>query len=321
MAFSIRNGARRIGASAGDNSSLNVRRYDHRMDDTTSDRLAALQARRRQQSADGQDRLAPSPEHRGVPDISWWRNPTMWLAITALAGWALGWIGYLSGALPWWAALLVNATANYLGFTVFHESVHRAAHTNRTFNDALGWFPALMLGFTFPVFRICHLNHHAHTNDPGRDPDHWVSHRPRALLPLWLISTAFNYRRLCFRHKWGSDRDRLGQRILDLTILGTAALTIATGHFAAFGVLYLLPILLAGLWLFYAFDYLPHFPFDSTERFHDTRIQPGRIRHALLLGQNYHLIHHLWVSVPWFSYRAVFEELEPQLRERDIRIG
>ena len=85
-------------------------------------------------------------------------------------------------------------------------------------------------------------------------------------------------------------------------------------------VLYWAPGLIAGIVLFYAFDFLPHTPFESTERFHDTRVQPGRLRHALLLAQNYHLIHHLWVSVPWFRYRQVFTALEPELRARRIRI-
>jgi beta-carotene hydroxylase len=78
--------------------------------------------------------------------------------------------------------------------------------------------------------------------------------------------------------------------------------------------------LIGGMFWVYAFDFLPHYPFVSTARFLDTRIQTGRIRHFLLLGQNYHLIHHLWVSVPWFSYRAVFNELEPQLRQAEARI-
>src|SRR5207244_3264486 len=95
---------------------------------------------------------------------------------------------------------------------------------------------------------------------------------------------------------------------------------IVTGHFPALWVLYLGPGVLAGAFLFYAFDYLPHHPHDSTERYHDTRIQQGRIRHAVLFGQNYHLIHHLWVSVPWFRYRAVFAAVEPGLRAKGARI-
>ena len=246
------------------------------------DRIAELQARRRRRADAGEDRLAPPPRYRGVPDVAWWRNPTMWLAFAAIALWATGWAGYLSGAVPGWGAVVANSVANYLGFTVFHESVHRAAHTDRRLNDAIGWLPAAMLGFTYPVFRICHLNHHAHTNDPDRDPDHWVSHRPRMLLPWWLLSTMVNYRRLCYRHGWGSVGERRAQQLLDITLAAIAVATIATGHFTPFAVLYVLPLVVAGVVLLYTFDFLPHYPFDSTERYHDTRVQPGRLRHANL---------------------------------------
>ena len=68
------------------------------------------------------------------------------------------------------------------------------------------------------------------------------------------------------------------------------------------------------------FDFVPHWPYDSRDRFRDTRIWGGPVANALLLGQNQHLIHHLWVSVPWFSYREVFNDLEIQLRAHGARI-
>ncbi len=283
-----------------------------------AERLAALS--RRRSGSPSRDRLAPPEQYRGVPDVAWYRNPTMWLGVATLLGWSVGWVGYLSGVLPAAVAILVNATATYLGFTVFHESVHRAAHVDRRVNDLIGWVPAAMLTFAYPVFRICHLNHHAHTNDPERDPDHYVSHRPRWLLPLWLLGTAVHYRILCHRHEWGTLAQRRAQKAVDTVLLGGTLLAAVTGHLVPVVVLFWAPSVLAGIVLFWAFDFLPHTPFDSTERYHDTRIQPGRIRHAVLLGQNYHLIHHLWVSVPWFHYRDVFDELEPELRERGARI-
>lgn len=265
-------------------------------------------------------RFAPPARLRGVPAIPLWRNPTFWVAVAMIVGWSIGWIGYLSGAVPAWAAVCANTVADYLGFTVLHESVHRVNLRNRRVNDLLGWLPAGMLAFTYPVFRISHLNHHAHTNDPRRDPDHWVSHRPRILLPFWLVSTAFNYRVLFFRNGWGTARQRWSQVILDALLVVGTIIAAATGNLVAALVVFWIPWLLAGMFLIYAFDYLPHRPFESTERYKDTRIQPGRLRHAVLLGQNYHLIHHLWVSVPWFSYREVFVELEPQLRSQGARI-
>lgn len=271
-------------------------------------------------AAGSRDRLAPARELRGAPTVAWWANPTMWIALAALLGWVVGWAGYLSGAVPAWAAIAVNVVANYLGFTVFHESCHRTAHRRRWLNDALGWLPALMLTFVSPVFRSCHLQHHAHTNDPDRDPDHWVAHRPRWLLPFWLVGTAVRYRVLCHRLGWSTPAARRAQQVMDAALVASLPVAALTGYLTEVVVLYWAPMLISGLVLFFAFDFLPHYPFDSTERFHDTRLQPGRLRHALLLGQNYHLVHHLWVSVPWFRYRQVFTDLEPELRARNVRI-
>lgn len=283
------------------------------------DRIAAL-ARRRAARDDARDRLAPPARYRGVPDVAWWRNPTMWVAVLAVACWGAGWVGYLTGGVGPWPAIALNTVAAYLGFTVFHECVHRAAHTNRRVNDALGWLPSIMLSFHFPVFRTCHLQHHAHTNDPENDPDHFVSHRPGWLRPLWLVGTAFNYRVVYYRNGWGTPVERRLQMAVDFVLVLSVPVAALTGTLEAVGVLFWMPALLAGSLLFFAFDFLPHTPFTSTERYQDTRIQPGRVRHWLLLGQNYHLVHHLWVSVPWFRYRDVYRELEPELRARGARI-
>lgn len=262
----------------------------------------------------------PPTEFRGAPQVAWFRNPTVWLAAATIALYALGWSMHLALGVTAWVTVPLLSVTTYVAFTVFHESCHRVAHPNRLVNDALGWMPSVMLGFTYPVFRIAHLKHHAHTNDHERDPDHYVAGEPKAFFLWWLIGTLFNYRALVHRHRWGSAADRAGQVVLDVVIVGTAIAAFATGNLFHFWVLYLGPLLFAGLWLLYFFDYLPHRPHTSQERFYDTRIQPGRVRHAILLGQNYHLIHHLWVSVPWFRYRQVFRALEPQLRAKAVRI-
>jgi len=40
-----------------------------------------------------------------------------------------------------------------------------------------------------------------------------------------------------------------------------------------------------------------------------------------LLGQNYHLIHHLWTTIPWYRYQRVFRAIRPELEARGSRIG
>jgi beta-carotene hydroxylase len=86
-------------------------------------------------------------------------------------------------------------------------------------------------------------------------------------------------------------------------------------------VVWLGPAMVAIVFLAISFDYLPHSPYDSAERYHDTRIYPGRVANVILLGQNYHLIHHLWTTIPWYRYRLVFAAIQPDLEQRGARIG
>jgi fatty acid desaturase len=46
----------------------------------------------------------------------------------------------------------------------------------------------------------------------------------------------------------------------------------------------------------------------------------GRVA-AIPLSQNYHLIHHLWTTIPWYRYQAVFAEIHGALAARGCRIG
>ena len=73
--------------------------------------------------------------------------------------------------------------------------------------------------------------------------------------------------------------------------------------------------------LAFAFDFLPHYPYDTNARYFDTRVTPGRVLNTLLLGQNYHLIHHLWTTIPWYRYRRAFGETRDALEARGCRIG
>ena len=83
---------------------------------------------------------------------------------------------------------------------------------------------------------------------------------------------------------------------------------------------WLVPALGAATVLAFAFDYLPHRPHEARGRYRDTRAYPGSLLHALLLAQNYHLVHHLWTTIPWFRYRRAFEGVRPELEQRGCRI-
>lgn len=257
---------------------------------------------------------APAAELRGAPRMAAWRNPTFWVLGFVVALLATGTCGYVAGGWPAWVTVVLHAVAIYAGFTVLHESVHRLAHRNRLVNDVLGWVTGLPLTVTQPTFLIVHLAHHAKTNQPGDDPDFVVGRGPWWYRPVSFVSPLWEYRLYYYRRRaWKNRAELAAQVALDVAVVAVVAGAALTGSLEAVAVLWIVPALLAVGLLGFAFDYLPHRPQDSTERYLDTRAYPSAVLNVVLLGQNYHLVHHAWVTVPWYCYEPVFEAVRGDL--------
>ena len=174
----------------------------------------------------------------------------------------------------------------------------------------MGHGSALLSGFSFPVFTRVHLEHHSHVNDPHNDPDHIVS----TFGPLWLIAPRFFY------HEWFFFQRRLWRRWelmqwgFERSIFLVIVLAAIRFDFLPFVFnCWFAPALMVGVTLGLFFDYLPHRPFTSRNRWTNARIYPGQLMNWLIMGQNYHLVHHLWPSIPWFEYKPAYEATKPLL--------
>lgn len=256
----------------------------------------------------------------GAPDAGW--NPTVTLLAGVLIGFAVFGVGLVSGSISAWIATPALAVCIYGVFTVLHESMHGVAHRNRAVNAAMGRLAGWPLMLPLPLFRAAHLAHHSHTNDPHRDPDMMVAQRPAWLRPIWFLWTPIHYRILVYGQGLLRDRSaRIEAVATDAAIVAVISIALATGHGVLLAQLWLVPAVLAILWLALAFDLLPHHPHTTRERYYDTRIYPGRLLNAVLLGQNYHLIHHLWTTIPWYRYAAAFNEVEDDLVSRGAPVG
>lgn len=244
----------------------------------------------------------------GPPEAFWNLNLLMFLGAVGLV--ILSTMGSWGGHWPGWLCFGLNVLALHMAGTVIHDASHHAAHTDRWLNALLGHGSALMLGFTFPVFTRVHMQHHAHVNDPKNDPDHFVSTGG----PLWLIAARFFYHEIYFFQRrlwrnyelweWGISR------LILVAIVWTACQYGFLGYILNF---WFSPALVVGLALGLFFDYLPHRPFQSQERWTNARVYPSPVLNLLILGQNYHLVHHLWPSVPWYHYQRVYHAMRPAL--------
>lgn len=268
--------------------------------------------------------------------------PTVLLAVALLGVEAGVVVLWAVGVVPMAVGFVVNSWVSYAWYTVHHDATHRAISGR---NPKLGWvenvcgnIAGFALQLEFGSYSANHLKHHAHTNSSA-DPDLIVK-GPLWQMPVkWLVATVFMVigalpggRRLVDKllakmlpagAPAPSARERAARvRMRRLTQVGLVLLvaTIPLGWFWPAFLLLWLPSRVGILALMILFQWLPHFPFDRTDRFGATRINRFPGSSWLLLQQDRHLIHHLYPSIPWYRYRAAFRELRPVLEANGATI-
>ncbi|MFM7383814.1 MAG: beta-carotene hydroxylase [Microcystaceae cyanobacterium] len=237
-------------------------------------------------------------------------NPNILMFTTALMLIGFSTLGYWCWGAPDWLCFAANVLALHLSGTVIHDASHNSAHRHRLVNAILGHGSALMLGFAFPVFTRVHLQHHAHVNDPENDPDHFVSTGG----PLLFIAARFFYHEIYFfkRQLWRKYEllEWFLSRLFLFTIVYLGIQFDFIGYVMNF---WFVPALVVGIALGLFFDYLPHRPFQERDRWKNARVYPSPILNLMIFGQNYHLIHHLWPSIPWYNYQPAYYATKPLL--------
>ncbi|HBQ99373.1 MULTISPECIES: beta-carotene hydroxylase [unclassified Roseofilum] len=235
-------------------------------------------------------------------------NVIMFLAALILIGLSV-W-GYWWAGLPHWLSFIESILALHLAGTIIHDASHKAAHRDRILNAILGHGSALMLGFAFPVFTRVHIEHHINVNDPENDPDHFVSTGG----PLWLINARFFYHEVYFfQRKLWKNNELLEWFLSRLFMVAIVAAAYHWGFLNYILNFWFVPSGIVGLALGLFFDYLPHRPFHETARWKNARVYPSPILNLLIFGQNYHLVHHLWPSIPWYYYEKTYQVMKPLL--------
>ena len=240
-------------------------------------------------------------------------NPTLLMFLVVVMMLVLSNFGYWLWEWPHWLCFSVNTLALHCSGTVIHDACHQSAHRHRIVNAILGHCSALILVFAFPVFTRVHLQHHGNVNHPKDDPDHYVSTGG----PLWLIAVRFLYHEVFFfqRRLWRNYEllEWFISRLIVITIVYISVQYHFLGYILNF---WFIPAFVIGITLGFFFDYLPHRPFVERSRWKNARVYPGKVLNLLILGQNYHLIHHLWPSIPWYNYQPAYYLMKPLLDEK-----
>lgn len=280
--------------------------------------------------------LAPAEEKQIAralsPPVAW---PSLAMAVLLPAAhWTIVGLG-LARVLPLWACAPVLTITAFAHYTLVHEAIHGnlapGFPRRRWLSPLVGWIGALGLGFNWPMMLRGHALHHAHTNGDD-DPDIFVKGTLGQLVIKWALRTVLFaslplivLKPLAPARYRQATKSLMGSEALQASavaaiVLLLLAIGLATGHGLDWLCLLFIPTRLAGLMLNIFFSWLPHHPFDRTERYLNTRISLWPGAGVLLLQQNLHLVHHLWPSVPFYNYPRLYRRLHATLVAKGARI-
>lgn len=219
--------------------------------------------------------------------------------------------------------ILVRTYLIFLGTVLAHESVH--GHLGRTRRANFWWGRIALLPSMVPFtnFRRTHQLHHAFTNVPDKDPDHFMKSRNFFELSLRALAMPHHW------FFWLRKRGRLKRAdVLELFLnyLGIAALYSVILVFA--GPERLLwgmapPLALVSLLLWYPFAVQTHEGFSTGAAELRSHNYYGRFMYWFSLGLSMHREHHLQPKLSWLELRR-YVQAAPRRRwwwpQRDIRL-
>lgn len=269
------------------------------------------------------------------PDIAW---PTLaYIALIWTVHGALLWYGLNNTAVLWPVTLGLGVLA-YLHYTYIHEAIHGnilpKGRTFRLIQDGLGWVGCLAMFANWPLLSRTHKGHHSHTNT-DHDPDIFVK-LPFPLLivrimatmvfllvPMVLLKLVIRDRSLK-RGYINADTimtraERIGNTVANLVMVGTVWTLVFAGYGKEVLLLWYLPGAIGYAILAVFLQWIPHYPFDSADRYMSSRNVGHSWLNPIMMMQNWHLMHHLWPSVPFYNYQRLHARLEPVLEEKGAR--
>jgi beta-carotene hydroxylase len=255
-----------------------------------------------------------------------------WIAVIVLG---------VNGSIPLWLGLILNTVVA----STFYMPMHEATHGNiwgrttsgKWIEDLIGMLCAIPLGFSYKAHRSSHMRHHAHTNDPLKDPDFHTAGSMHTVLKSWygqvMLATflpVFAFvpaaRKLLpaamlvmMRAETGSRKAGLIQLRFWFLTHAFLVLAILTGYGWQALMLWYLPARLQALWLLTIFAWYPHHPATKVGRYVDTRVAVFPGSRWLIRGHDHHAVHHLFPRVPHYRLRKLWADIADDMVAKGVR--
>ncbi len=248
-------------------------------------------------------------------------NPIVWMSLWPLV---------LLGVVPLWLGFLVASFCMMMSYLPGHEAEHNniggKGKPYRWLNELVGHLTFIPIVLPFNLHRLSHLQHHAWANDPERDPD-YATKADGWLGAIW---ASLQSRQPELRDEYGARglntddpatqkalKQAIAQSLIYYTVLGG----LAWSGFALEAVLlWWMPRHIGYTYLQVFLSWAPHFPYDRTGRYGDTRAWKFAFGNLASMGMEYHIVHHLHPNIPLHKTPPAYREMRHIIEARGCRI-
>ncbi len=102
------------------------------------------------------------------------------IAFTQFFVWCLVWYLVISSTIPLWLGFFISLISTSFAYLPSHAGQHghlSGSHKNLEWvNSFVGQISLIPLARSHELLKVLHMKHHAHTNDPEKDPDYFHTH-------------------------------------------------------------------------------------------------------------------------------------------------
>lgn len=244
--------------------------------------------------------------------------------------WVTLWPLAHTGLVPMWLGCIIATVIMCGCYLPTHEAQHgnigRPNSSLRWLNELVGHVSVFPIVFPYRLHRAIHLKHHAHSNDPVRDPDMYMKADTiwGAAKNAWLSKQPGHSGALTDNVL--ADNPNKDQLMIEAILVTRLALLLAavlawSGFALEVLMLWWIPRQIAGIYTPVTLSWAPHHPMTETGRYRDTRGWKSPVGTILTLGMEYHLVHHLFPAIPLNKTPAAYRKLKPLLEAEGVSLN
>ena len=240
---------------------------------------------------------------------------TIWLSLWPLV---------INSYLPLWAGFFIASLCACFAYLPSHEAQHgnysRGNPKLRWLDAFVGHFTLITLMYPYQILRVTHMKHHAHTNDPDKDPDYLNAHSKSLFKVIKNVADGESTAYEKYLDVFENDKAFVSTftKAIPVAMLYRSLLLVLVVIFPLETfLLWWLPAKIGTVYTTIFFSYFPHLG-TSTGRYKDTRFwshwMPRYINHSMQL----HFIHHLHPNIGHYDEPKAIEALKPFLIAREV---